>query len=248
MAENNAKVTLENKSKDKFDTLMELKEVLKMDKMPRKIETFDISNISGTNMVAGMCVLQDGVINHKLSRRFKIKTVFTQDDPRCMEEVIERRLKHSIDSTNSGFGKLPDAIFVDGGITQLRAARNVIDKLGLDIKLYGMVKNDKHRTRALIDENRNEQELSENLMNLITNFQDEVHKTAIEYHRKVRDKKITKSALDEIPGIGEVKKKELLKKFGSVEKIKEAKLEELMKIKGINEKLASIIIEELKKS
>lgn len=198
-------------------------------------------------MVAGMCVLQDGIINHKLSRRFKIKTVLTQDDPRCMEEVIERRLKHSIKDTNGGFGKLPDAIFVDGGITQLRAARTVIDKLGLDIKLYGMVKNDKHRTRALIDENRNEQELSENLMNLITNFQDEVHKTAIEYHRKVRDKEITKSALDSISGIGQVKKQELLKKFGDVEKIKDAKLEELTKIKGINENLARTIKEELKK-
>ncbi len=198
-------------------------------------------------MVAGMCVLQDGSINHKLSRRFKIKTVLTQDDPRCIEEVIERRLKHSIENTNGGFGKLPDAIFVDGGITQIRAARTVIDKLGLDIKLYGMVKNDKHRTRALIDENRNEQELSENLMNLITNFQDEVHNTAIEYHRKVRDKQITKSALDEISGIGQVKKQELLKRFGDVEKIKEAKLEELTKIKGINEKLARTIKAELKK-
>ncbi len=195
-----------------------------------------------------MCVLQDGVINHKLSRRFKIKTVLTQDDPRCMQEVIERRLKHSmVESTSGGFGKLPDAIFVDGGITQIKAARSVIDKLGLDIKLYGMVKNDKHRTRALIDENRNEQELSENLMNLITNFQDEVHKTAIEYHRKVRDKEITKSALDEILGIGQVKKQELLKQFGSVEKIKEARLEELVKIKGINENLARKIKEELKK-
>lgn len=198
-------------------------------------------------MVAGMCVLQDGVINHKLSRRFKIKTVLTQDDPRCMQEVIERRLKHSMESTSGGFGKLPDAIFVDGGITQLRAAKSVINKLGLDIKLYGMVKNDKHRTRALIDENRNEQELSENLMNLITNFQDEVHKTAIEYHRKVRDKEITKSALDAILGIGQVKKQELLKKFGDVEKIREADIEELTKIKGINVNLARKIKEELKK-
>lgn len=193
-----------------------------------------------------MCVLQDGIINHKLSRRFRIKTVLTQDDPKCMEEVIERRLKHSIKDTNGGFGKLPDAIFVDGGITQLRAARGVIDKLGLDIKLYGMVKNDKHRTRALIDENRNEQELSENLMNLITNFQDEVHKTAIEYHRKVRDKQITKSELDNISGIGEAKKQALLKHFESVDKIKKASVKELIQVKGINENLANEIIKSLK--
>lgn len=248
MAENNARVTLENKSKDKYDILMELKDIMKMDKMPRKIETYDISNISGTHMVAGMCVLQDGAINHKLSRRFKIKTVLTQDDPRCMEEVITRRLKHSIDSGNGGFGKLPDAIFVDGGITQERAAKNAIDKYGLDIKVYGMVKNDKHRTRALIDEQGNVQELSENLMNIITNFQDEVHKTAIEYHRKIRDKEITKSALDDISGIGEVKKQALLKHFGSIDKIKEASVEELMQIKGINENLATFIKEKLKNS
>ena len=246
MAENNAKVTLENKSKDKFNVLMELKEVLKMDKMPRKIETFDISNISGNYMVAGMCVLQDGIINHKLSRRFKIKTVLTQDDPKCMEEVISRRLKHSIESPNGGFGKLPDAIFVDGGITQERAAKNAINKYNLNIPIYGMVKNDKHRTRALIDENRIEQELSEDLMNIITNFQDEVHKTAIEYHRKIRDKEITKSALDNISGIGEVKKKELLKHFGSVEKIRKVSIEEITKIKGINEELAKNIQKWLK--
>ena len=247
MAEKNAKVTLENQTKDKYDVLMELKEVLKMEKMPRKIETFDISNISGNYMVAGMCVLQDGIVNHKLSRRFRIKTVLTQDDPKCMQEVITRRLKHSIDSNNSGFGKLPDAIFVDGGITQMRAAKTAIIECDLQIPVYGMVKNDKHRTRALIDENRNEKELSEELMNLITNFQDEVHKTAIEYHRKLRDKQVTKSTLDDIEGIGKVKKQELLKRFGSIEKIKLASIDEIVSIKGINEELARKIKEALEK-
>ncbi len=247
MAEKNAKVTLENQTKDKYDVLMELKEVLKMEKMPRKIETFDISNISGNYMVAGMCVLQDGIVNHKLSRRFRIKTVLIQDDPKCMQEVITRRLKHSIDSNNSGFGKLPDAIFVDGGITQMRAAKTAIIECDLQIPVYGMVKNDKHRTRALIDENRNEKELSEELMNLITNFQDEVHKTAIEYHRKLRDKQVTKSTLDDIEGIGKVKKQELLKRFGSIEKIKLASIDEIVSIKGINEELARKIKEALEK-
>ena len=247
MAEKNAKVTLENQTKDKYDVLMELKEVLKMEKMPRKIETFDISNISGNYMVAGMCVLQDGIVNHKLSRRFRIKTVLTQDDPKCMQEVITRRLKHSIDSNNSGFGKLPDAIFVDGGITQMRAAKEAMKECNLQIPIYGKVKNDKHRTRALIDENRNEKELSEELMNIITNFQDEVHKTAIEYHRKLRDKSITKSALDDIEGIGKVKKQELLKHFGSIEKIELASIDEITSIKGINEELARKIKEALEK-
>lgn len=243
MAEMNSKVTLENKEKDKSEILIELKNVLGMEKLPRKIETYDISNISGEYMVAAMCVMQDGVIKKNLSRRFKIKTVYSQDDPKCMEEVITRRLKHSIDNPNGGFGKLPDAIFADGGITQIRATKKAIEKYKLNIPVYGMVKNDKHQTRALMDENRNELEISENLMNLITRFQDTVHDTAITYHRKIRDKQITKSELDEVKGIGKAKKQALLKEFGSVEKIKQANIEELMKVKGITQNIA----EQLKK-
>ena len=238
MAELNSKVTLENKEKDKSEILLELKEVLNLEKLPRKIETYDISNISVDYVVAGLCVMQDGVIKKNLSRRFKIKTVVGQDDPKCMEEVITRRLKHSIENPKGGFGKLPDVIFADGGITQIRATKNAIAKYNLDIPVFGMVKNDKHQTRALMDENRNELEISQNLMNLITRFQDTVHDTAITYHRKLRDKQITKSQLDEINGIGEVKKKALLKEFGSVKNIKEAKIDELMKVKGITKEIA----------
>ena len=133
MAENNAKVTLENKEKDKSEILLEIKEVCKLDKLPRKIETYDISNISGEYMVAGMCVLKDGAIKKNLSRRFKIKTVYEQDDPKCMEEVITRRLKHSIENPKGGFGELPDAIFADGGITQIRATKRAIEKYNLNI-------------------------------------------------------------------------------------------------------------------
>lgn len=245
MAKNNAKVTLENNVQDKYEILSELKEILDLDKFPKKIETFDISNISGTNIVAGMCVLQDGRINKALSRRFRIKTVFGQDDPRCMEEVIERRIRHSLENEKGGFGKLPDLIFVDGGITQIRAALNACNKCNVEIPIYGMVKNDKHRTRALIDTKKREIPLSENAMNLITRFQDTVHDTAIEYHRKLRDKEMTKSSLDDIKGIGDKKKELLLKKFGSVEKIKNASLEEIQEIKGINEELAKTIKENL---
>ena len=274
MAELNSKVTLENKEKDKSEILLELKKVLNMDKIPRKIETYDISNISGEHMVAAMCVLQDGVIKKNLSRRFRIKTVYSQDDPKCMEEVVTRRLRHSIENEKGGFGELPDAIFADGGITQIRATKQAIenvlkeneekimqdnsideqdknDKLEeienkLDIKVFGMVKNDKHQTRALMDENRKELEISENLKNLITKFQDTVHDTAITYHRKLRDKEMTKSELDDIKGIGKVKKQELLKKFKSVEKIKQASIEELMQVKGISEDLAKSIKEQMK--
>ncbi len=246
MADNNAKITLENKERDRSELLVELKEVLELDKLPRKIETFDISNISGEYMVAGMCVMVDGTIKRNMSRRFKIKTVLTQDDPKCMQEVVTRRLKHSIDNGNSsGFGKLPDAIFADGGITQIRAIKQAVKSLELDIPVFGMVKNDKHQTRALINEQRQEFEISENLMNLITKFQDEVHDTAISYHRKLRDKSITKSELDDIKGIGEAKKKTLLKYFGSVEKIRNSSIDELSKVNGINEELAKNILQQL---
>ncbi len=258
MAENNAKITLENKEKDKTTILTELKEALSLESMPRKIECFDISNISGTNVVAGMCVMQDGVIKKNLSRRFKIKTVIGQDDPACMREVVTRRLKHSIENSEGGFGKLPDVIFADGGITQIRAIKQAISdvqkwinsklsgSVKLNIAVFGMVKDDTHSTRALIDEERNEIQISEKLMNLITNFQDQVHETAISYHRKLRDKEITKSELDEIKGIGETKKRELLKYFGSINKIREANIEEIAKIKGINLELAKTIKNKLK--
>lgn len=246
MANNNAKITLENKERDRSEILVELKEVLGLDKLPRKIETFDISNISGEYMVAGMCVMVDGTIKRNMSRRFKIKTVLTQDDPKCMQEVVTRRLKHSIDNSNSsGFGKPPDAIFADGGITQIRAIKQAVKSLELDIPVFGMVKNDKHQTRALINEQRQEFEISENLMNLITKFQDEVHDTAISYHRKLRDESITKSELDDIKGIGEAKKKALLKYFGSVEKIRNSSIEEIVKVNGINGELAKNILQQL---
>ena len=251
MAENNAKITLDNKSKDKYDVLTELREVLKLTKMPRKIECFDISNLSGTNMVAGMCVMKDGEIKKNLSRIFKIKEVASQDDVACMKEVVSRRLRRSIKEENGAFGKLPDVIFADGGITQIRAIKEAIEAVSTEyenkvnnlkqIKVFGMVKNDKHQTRALIDENRKEIKLSENLNRLITLFQDTVHETAIGYHKKLRDKEITKSALDEIEGIGPTKKKALLVKFGSVEKMTSASIEELMKVKGINEEIAKKI-------
>ena len=247
MADKNSKVTLDNKEKTQNSILVELKDKLQMNRLPRKIETYDISNISGEFMVAAMCVMEDGAIKKNLSRRFKIKTVIGQDDPRSMEEVITRRLKHSIDNPNDkGFGKLPDAIFADGGITQIRAVRRAVDKYGVDIKIFGMVKNDKHQTRALMDEDRNEIEISERLFNLITLFQDTVHDTAISYHRKLRDKALTSSELDEIDGIGEAKKKELLRVFGSVEKIRGADVEELVKVKGINRELAEKLISRLK--
>lgn len=245
MAELNSKITLENKLKDKTEILTELRDVLELDGLPLKIESFDISNISGSFIVAGMCVAQNGVIKRNLSRRFKIKTVYGQDDPRCMQEVVTRRIKHSLENPKGGFGTLPDLILADGGIIQIRAIKKAMEDTGVIIPVFGMVKDNHHSTRALIDEDKNEFEISENLFHFITNLQDEVHNTAIEYHRKVRDKEMTKSKLDYIEGIGEKKRTALLKKFGSVKKIKEAQIEDLMQVKGINLELAERLKNEL---
>lgn len=245
MAEENSRITLENKLKDKSEILEELKEVLDLEKLPYKIESFDISNISGTFIVAGMCVAEKGVVKRNLSRRFKIKTVFGQDDPRCMEEVVTRRIKRSLEDPKGGFGTLPDLILADGGITQIRAIKKALKECEVYIPVYGMVKDDTHSTRALIDENRKEKQISERLFLWITNFQNEVHNTAIEYHRKLRDKEMTKSKLDDIEGIGDKKKTLLLKKFGSVKKIKEATAEEIAEVKGINLDLAKKIKDNL---
>ena len=243
MAVNNAKITLENKTKEKHDLVLGLKQALSLEKLPRKIECFDISNLAGDYMVAGMCVAIDGVIKKNLSRRFKIKTVFTQDDPRCTEEVVTRRLKHSIENPKGGFGELPNVIFADGGITQIRAIKRAIAKYNLQIPIFGMVKDDKHSTKNLIDEERHVITLTEEQMNFVTRMQDEVHNVAIEYNRKLREKEATKSELDNIPGIGEKKKQELLKAFGSIQGIKKASIEEITKIKGINADLARNIKE-----
>ena len=247
MAELNSKITLENKLKDKTEILLELKNILNLDKLPIKIESFDISNISGNFIVAGMCVAYNGTIKRNMSRRFKIKTVFGQDDPRCMQEVVSRRIKHSLENPKGGFGDLPDLILADGGITQIKAIKLALKENNVSIPVFGMVKDDKHSTRALINEKKEEFEISEMLFNFITNLQDEVHNTAIEYHRKIRDKEMTKSKLDYIEGIGEKKRTALLKKFGSLAKINDASIEEISEIKGINVELAKKIKEELEK-
>ena len=163
----------------------------------------------------------------------------------CTEEVVSRRLKHSIKDPKGAFGNLPDLILADGGITQIRAIKKAIEKYNLEIPVFGMVKDDKHNTKMLIDENKKQIPLEKNLMFFITNFQTEVHNTAIEYNKKLMNKDIAKSSLDEIKGIGPKKKQELLKKFGSVEGIKKARIEELLEIKGINQELAQKIKKEL---
>lgn len=239
MAENNSKITLLNELNSKYSVGLELKKALSLEKIPIKFECYDISNISGTNIVAGMVAFVNGNLKKNLSRKFKITDFTNQNDPGCMKEVIERRFSHEVDDKK--FGEYPDIIFVDGGITQIKACKEALENKSVNIPVFGMVKDDKHRTKCLIDVNRVEIDLTNDLKNLITNAQDEVHKVAISYHKTLREKQMLKSELDNIKGIGEVKRKELLKKFGSIEEIKNAKVEELTKIKGITEKLAKEI-------
>ncbi len=250
MAEKNATIALKNK----MDTLQEesllssMKLSLKLNKLPHRIESYDISNISGTDIVAGIVVFVDGKPKKDEYRRIKIKTVSGQDDIACMKEVLERRLKYLVSDGKSPFGPKPDLILMDGGQNQVNIANSIIKKFGLDIELYGMVKNDKHRTRALINKDGEEIDISENkaLFNFVTYVQDEVHKTAIEYHRKLRSKHMSYSQLDNVDGIGEKKKQELLKKFKTIKNIKEASIESLCEVKGISEELAIKIKQELK--
>ena len=148
------------------------------------IESFDLSNLRNEYIVGCMIRYEDGKLNKRMYRKFKIRSTDTQDDPKSMYEVITRRLKHSQD------WPLPDAFFIDGGKTQLNMVKKALKEAGEeDVLVYGMVKNDKHRTRGLIDKDGNEVDLSnnKNILNFLTFLQDEVHRFTITYHRKLRD-------------------------------------------------------------
>lgn len=245
MAEKNALISLQNKTDviQNNNTIIKIKDLLKLESLPIRIESYDISNISGTDTVAGIIVFENGKPKKNEYRRLKIKTVVGQNDVMCMKETLERRLKYCTgEHEKNPFGRMPDLILMDGGITQVRAAKEVVQKLQLNIPIYGLVKNDKHRTRGIIDSDGNEFEIKDSdIMNLITFIQDEVHKTAIEYHRKLRDKKVKKSLLDEIEGVGEKRKEALLKHYKSVKKVASATIEELESIDGIDHKTAENI-------
>lgn len=250
MAERNATISMQNKtdSIENEGLLVELMELLHLKELPKRIESYDISNISGTDIVAGVVVFENAKPKRSDYRRLKIKTVEGQNDIACQREVLLRRLKYCKEDFEgkSPFGPIPNLILMDGGISQVRVAKKVIEEYHLEIPVYGMVKNDKHRTRTIVDEDGREYTIKSNeLFNLVTFLQDEVHDTAIEYHRKLRENRIRQSELDKIEGIGEAKKKALLQKFKSVKKIKEATIEELCEVHGINETLAKKILIEL---
>lgn len=251
MAEKNAMIGLKNKTDtiENEGLLVDLMNLLELKELPKRIESFDISNISGTDIVAGMVVFENAKPKRSDYRRIKIKTVDGQNDVACMRETLIRRLKYLLPNQTeekNPYGPRPNLILMDGGITQVRVAKNVVREYGLDIPVYGLVKNDKHRTRTIVNEEGKEYEVkSSEIFNLITYIQDEVHETAIEYHRKLRNKRMKKSELDEIEGIGDARKQALLKRFKSIENIKKASVAELCLVDGINEKIAEKILEKL---
>lgn len=247
MAEKNAKISMQNKtdSIENEGLLVELMNLLHLKELPKRIESFDISNISGTDTVAGIVVFENAKPKKSDYRRLKIKTVEGQNDVGCMREVLMRRLKYCKEDFDgkSPYSSSPNLILMDGGISQVRVAKNVVREYGLTIPVFGMVKDGKHRTRTIVDEDGKEYEIKSNeLFNLVTFLQDEVHNTAIEYHRKLRQNRVRESELDKVDGIGEKKKKALLQRFKSVRKIKEASVEELCMVDGINEELAQRIL------
>lgn len=247
MAERNAKISMQNKtdSIENEGLLVELMNLLHLKELPKRIESFDISNISGTDTVAGIVVFENAKPKKSDYRRIKIKTVEGQNDVLCMREVLMRRLKYCKEDFDgkSPYSSSPNLILMDGGISQVRVAKNVVREYGLTIPVFGMVKDGKHRTRTIVDGDGREYEIKSNeLFNLVTFLQDEVHNTAIEYHRKLRQNRLRESELDKVEGIGEKKKKALLQRFKSVRKIKEASVEELCLVDGINEELAQRIL------
>ena len=260
MVKNNAKITLE-KFKDKYlkdkeinrIALQELQDLLELDEWPARIEAYDISNIQGVDSVGTMVVFEEGRSKNSDYRRFKIKTVKGANDYDSMREILTRRFNHGLEEIKAiqdrnlklsagKFSNFPDLIMMDGGKGQVNIALEVLESLNINIPVCGLVKDDKHQTRGIVYNNK---ELiinrSSNLMQLIRRIQDEVHRFAITYHRSLRDKRTLHSILDDIPNVGEKRRRALLMKFGSVDNIKKATVEELLEVPSIDKKSAESI-------
>lgn len=234
------------KEKNLESAILDLKNITKIENLNR-IECFDISNTSGVQSVGSMVVFENGKKAPKEYRKFKIKTVKGPDDYASHREVLTRRLKRGIIDrekgiTKAGFGKMPSLIMMDGGKGQVNIAKEVLRDLNLNIPVIGLVKDDNHKTRGIIFEER-EILLKVNtpLYRFLFNIQEEAHRFAINYHRKLRDDNLKKSELDEIPGIGKMRKMELYKYFKTLDKIKDASIEELLKVPKMNKSTAENI-------
>lgn len=219
--------------------LIELAEVIGLGEAPRRIESYDISNIQGVDSIGAMVVFTNGLKDKKEYRRYKIKTVEGPNDYDSMAEILERRLQK---------GDFPDLILLDGGKGQVSAVQKVFDKYNIDIPLWGMYKDDRHRTKGLICATKEiELDRTSNLYRFVASIQEEVHNYAISYHRSLRNKSLTKSTLDDIPGVGEKRKKALLSHFKNIEEIKNASIEELSEIDGLNKRVAQNIYDYFRK-
>lgn len=233
--------------------LEKLQDALGLDVLPRRMECYDISNTQGAESVASMVVFVDGKPKKDQYRRFKIKTVEGANDYASLREVLMRRFKHGLTEQVEGennqgkFSTFPDVIMMDGGRGQVNIALEVLKELQLDIPVCGMVKDNRHRTRGLYYNNVEipMDDHGEPFL-LITRMQDEAHRFAITYHRSLRGKRNLASVLDDIPGVGEKRKKNLLKHFGSFTKIREASVKELQEVEGINRTVAEEIYTYLK--
>lgn len=219
-----------------------------------RMEAYDISNINGFENVGSMVVYEKGKPKRSDYRKFKIKSVSGPDDYACMREVLTRRFRHGMEESKEleeqemdqeygSFTKFPDLILMDGGRGQVNIALSVLEELGIDIPVCGMVKDDNHRTRGLYYHNIELPiDTHSEGFKLITRIQDEAHRFAIEYHRSLRSKTQVKSVLDDIPGVGPARRKALMRHFKSLEEIRQASVEELMEIPEMNERTAEEIV------
>ena len=242
---------IEEKERKKHSGLNGLKEILNLKSIGR-IEAYDISNTSGVQSVGSMVVFQNGIAERKEYRKFKIKTIEGPDDYHSLEEVLTRRFKRAKkeiknNNTYTGFGKLPDLILMDGGKGQVKSAKKVLADLNFSIEVAGLVKDDKHTTRAIIYENEEIPiKKRDPVYKLIYEIQEEAHRFAINYHRKLMGQTMKKSELDNIDGIGKRKKENLLKHFKTIKNIKKASVEELMEVELIGKNQALEIIKYFK--
>nr|WP_052670936.1 excinuclease ABC subunit UvrC [Caldicellulosiruptor morganii] len=244
MAKKNAEILLVNKQKVEnyyTEALLHLKNMLNISHEIEKIESYDISNLAGSDNVGTLVVFEDGRFNKDFYRKFKIKSFEGQDDIRSVKEVLMRRF-----ASPEKHGRLPDLILIDGGQNQVNAAVEVLKSLGLSIPVAGMVKDDRHRTRDLIY-NGQEMGIQKDALvfKLISAIQEETHRFAVKYHRELRKKHLYESILDEIEGIGEKRKLKLFRVFGSIDNLRKASIEEIVKAADIPYDVAMKIKEKI---
>lgn len=262
LATQNAKLILsqdrEKLKREEGRTIGAVKEISDLLQLPltgtARMEAYDISNINGFENVGSMVVYEKGKPKRSDYRKFKIKSVSGPDDYACMREVLTRRFRHGMEESREleeqemdqeygSFTKFPDLILMDGGRGQVNIALSVLEELGIDIPVCGMVKDDNHRTRGLYYHNIELPiDTHSEGFKLITRIQDEAHRFAIEYHRSLRSKTQVRSVLDDIPGVGPARRKALMRHFKSLEEIRQATVEELMEIPEMNERTAQEIV------